>query len=49
MAVLSSFLTYLLEAIVIAAVAVAGIFFGKFLRNRKEKKEKDPAGRKDSE
>ena len=47
MAILSSFLTYLLIAVVLAAVAVAGIFLGKYLRGRKDTK--DSVGRKDSE
>ncbi len=39
MAFLQSFLTTLLEAVFIVAVAVGGIFLGKFLRQKKDAKD----------
>ncbi len=47
MAIVSSFLTYFIEAALLVAVAIAGVFLGKFLRKKKDAK--DALGRKDSE
>lgn len=36
MAFLDSFFTYLIQAIVLMAAAVSGVFIGKYLRKKKE-------------
>lgn len=38
MSILNSFISYLVIAIVLAAIAVGGIFVGKALRKRKDAK-----------
>lgn len=39
MAFLASFIQYIVIFLILAAIAVGGIFFGRFLRKRKNTKE----------
>lgn len=39
MAFVASFIQYVVIMIILAALAVGGVFFGKFLRNKKDAKE----------
>lgn len=39
MAFLGSFVQYIVILLILAAIAVGGVFFGKYLRNKKDAKE----------